>query len=439
MAVFRGGGGYYIAQQKLKDGELPISENNDCSVLWGQKTRHPVTGGKVTHLGQGWQLGDFIVCGWKPYWSAWVSTVLVPLSLAFTMTLGYFFHGHDPENYFFFSDWRLAILFSVSTVFIYYAAFHARFPRFVIFDRRHGLVHLPRFFSRRQDSIRWQDADFCIIDTRGGYLMDKTATVLLTAPPPWDLRSQGCCKPWKQIMFGMGEGDDPDNADAEPAFRNIVRFMMEPPSKGVPLKDLVDTDCAISSQYKNNLRLFRTKLGRETSLLDPERLPSKPNWIKDRFGNWKKVGPGACARAGWFGLWGQTHTLPPHLRGTKADPAYRQDPNAPDPADRWFTREEDPDGTGELVSQPQEVIEAVLREGMPALDRFPSAKARAERTRADALARQAISPAASPDQEQPIKVALSGEARSAIKKGVLFTVLVGGALALGIIGGLTVQ
>ena len=240
-------------------------------------------------------------------------------------------------------------------------------------------------------------------------------------------------------MFGMGEGDDPDNADAEPAFRNIVRFMMEPPSKGVPLKDLVDTDCAISSQYKNNLRLFRTKLGRETSLLDPERLPSKPNWIKDRFGNWKKVGPGACARAGWFGLWGQTHTLPPHLRGTKADPAYRQDPNAPDPADRWFTREEDPDGTGELVSQPQEVIEAVLREGMPALDRFPSAKARAERTRADALARQAISPAASPDQEQPIKVALSGEARSAIKKGVLFTVLVGGALALGIIGGLTVQ
>lgn len=430
MAVFRGGKGYYHARRKLKNGELPISGNNDDSVLWGQRVPDVVTGEPVAQQGDGWQQGDYLVYGWRPYAGTLGGLSIVAGSIAFVQAIAHFSHGQP--------GWIPIIFLIIAALFYYYIA-RARFHRFVIFDRRHGLVHLPRFFSRRQDSIRWQDADFWLIDVKGGVYFDTTHTELITTRPPWDLRTKGIPPFWRHIMLTSASSDDSNNAPTEPAFRHIVEFMTAARTSRMLLDELISMDCYVAHTFNNDFRRTRKKAGRLFSLLDPESLADKPNWLRGKSGNWEKVGRGTCARAGWFGLWGQTHTLPPHLKGTKADPDYKDDPNAPGPGLRWLTPENDMNATAELAGQPLEVIEAVLLEGMPALDRFPDARARAQRARAGALARQTIRAAVSHDGEEQEAATFPEETRSTIKKLLVLSLVVGGALALGVIGGMAAQ
>jgi len=142
--------------------------------------------------------------------------------------------------------------------------------------------------------------------------------------------------------------------------------MTRPPELSVALDATTYEDFSIEMKQRGNNDFEKAVREEKTfwSLIDPERLPAEPNWVRDKQGQWQQVRPAVRARFGWFGLWNKSYTLPPHLRGTKADPACKDDPLAPQPVARWYAIEDG--GTGELVGQPPEVLASVLRgEGMP--------------------------------------------------------------------------
>jgi len=193
-------------------------------------------------------------------------------------------------------------------------------------------------------------------------------------PPPLTLKHNGTRHWWRFFSF-HDDSKEPEVLKnfngltydgAEAVFRFIVDFMTQPPEKTMTLDAIIfnDMDVEMKELGNNDFKHAVRKCQKLWSLMDAERLPTEPNWVRDEQGRWQQVRPAVRARFGWFGLWNKSYTLPPHLRGTKADPACKSDPEAPLPVARWYSIEGG--GTGELAGQPVEVLASVLRgEGMP--------------------------------------------------------------------------
>jgi len=250
--------------------------------------------------------------------------------------------------------------------------------RYVVFDRRNQLVHLPRWFSRKQDSIPWEEADFGIIDVRHGQFDMQKGTNLYVVKPPWSLLHDGyfnwrtgiCFHQESKIWRDMTrEGESIEGAES--VFRFIIDFMTRPPERSVSLNYIVGMDHVLEKQ--GNVDRYPASYGYFYKWLDPECLPDKPNWQRTADGRWQQLAPAVTVRAGWFGLWGRSHTLMPHLRGTRSDPAFHNDPEAPLPGSRWVAVEDG--GTGELIGQPPEVIRAILQgQGMPSKEQLEATR-----------------------------------------------------------------
>ncbi|MFY0663853.1 MAG: hypothetical protein JXQ97_04465 [Natronospirillum sp.] len=350
------------------------SPNSDDSTLVGEKG-YSLHGHKVTDKLCNVAVdlrGDFLIYGWRPWMAP--MTLLWAISGGFGITALIAALTTEGESIHWVWDWPgvafCAVLFYIS----FWWYFRSPFSHYIVFDRRHRLIHLPRWFSHKQDSIRWEDADLCVLDMLTGYFHESITTELSVVPPPLSLQQQGT-KPWWRFFkyhydskrpVDLKEHDGYPAEGAEAVFRFIVDFMTRPPEQSVALDAMSFKDMGIEMKQFGNNDFERTIKNHKEfwSLIDPERLPTEPNWVRDEHGHWQQVRPAVRARFGWFGLWNKSYTLPPHLRGTRADPACKNDPLAPLPVSRWFAVEDG--GTGELVGQPADVLAAVLRgEGMP--------------------------------------------------------------------------
>ena len=316
--------------------------------------------------------GDYLIYGWRP-WG-------LPMSLLWGISGGFGITGillslmRDTPSQIWLLTWPGVIFCAVMFYISYWWYFRSPFSHFIVFDRRNQLIHLPRWFSHKQDSIRWAEADLCVLDMLTGYFNESITTELSVVPPPLTLQQQGT-KPWWRFFkyhydskrpVDLKEHNGYPFEGAEAVFRFIIDFMTYPPERSLALDIMCYKDMSIQTENLGNNDFERAikKYKKLWSLIDPERLPIQPNWIRDEQGEWQQVRPAVRARFGWFGLWNKSYTLPPYLRGTRADPVFRNDPTAPLPVSRWFAVADG--GTGELVGQPAELLASVLRgEGMP--------------------------------------------------------------------------
>jgi len=375
MAVFRGLQGKPIAFASAEQIKATgrYSETNDASTLTGEQTysfMHQKVVDK-TLAGLCVLRGDYLIYGWRPWLAP--MTLIMLFSLGTLTTALILKLSPAPSNLWVLS-WSgiafSALLFVIS--YLWYP--RSRFSHYIVFDRRNRLIHLPRWFSHKQDTIRWEEADLCVLDMPTGYFFEHITTELHLVPPPLTLQHQGTRRWWRFFKYHFDSkepkvlknfnGVTYDGAEA--VFRFIVDFMTQPPEKSMTLDAVIfnDMDVEMKELGNNDFKRAVSKCQKLWSLIDPERLPSEPNWVRDDEGHWQQIRPAFRARFGWFGLWNKSYTLPPHLRGTQADPACKNNPEAPLPVARWYSKEHD--GTGELVGQPPEVIASVLHgKGMP--------------------------------------------------------------------------
>lgn len=389
MAFFRGGrradwknGGIALfrAQKQLREGTWPIGRNADKSIVW---QGHPQKEQDEHHYARSYDrfaFGDYLIYG-SP-------RLAVPIGLVSYVLLcwavpNYIWQGE--------AAWmRQSAHVSVGLAILgFYYSLISRYNQFVIFDRRNQLVHISHYLGRRFHSVSWKDFDYVVLDHHTSFFGRSHSASILTTPPPWSLEKQGLTLRMLYTSIMIETSEEADLLDKAPRYRIedkvefIIDFMTRARSYPQVLNVTKEMDKMLTNNAKDDFKRFRRRTLRSYALTDPENLPKEPNWSKDQSGNWQRLHKGAIARAGFFGLWGITHTLPPHLRGTRADPAHRNDTDAPRPGMRWYSHENG--GTGELADQPDEVIEAVLAEGMGALERFPEAAQRARKAREEAV------------------------------------------------------
>src|SRR5690554_624161 len=157
MPVYRG-----IRQKPFRKSFAQIlasghySTKNDASVLTGEQTFSRLyervvdkTLGLVCDL-----RGDFLIYGWRP-WN-------VPMVLLWMFSLGFMITGiiltvmRDTPSQIWLLTWPGGILFCAALFYLsFWWYFRSPFSHYIVFDRRHRLIHLPRWFSHKQDSIRW--------------------------------------------------------------------------------------------------------------------------------------------------------------------------------------------------------------------------------------------------------------------------------------------
>lgn len=373
MPVYRG-----IGQRKFRltfeqiQATGRYSEQIDTSVLTGEKTYSRIyervvgkTLGTVCAL-----RGDYLIYGWRP-WNVPMALIwMYSAGLTVTALLAAL-RSSNSSTYWIFG-WPGVVIGAALFYISFWWYFRSRYSHFIIFDRRHQLIHLPRWFSHKQDSIRWSEADLCVLDMPMGYLGESIATELHVVPPPLTLQQRGTKSWWRFFKYHQDskqphvikhyDGHTVDGSEA--VFSFIVDFMTQPPERCIALDVMPTFEVELEFKANNHFSKFVQKYCYFFAMIDPERLPTQPNWVRSEQGQGHQVRPAVRARFGWFGLWNKSYTLPPHLRGTKADPAYRDDPSAPLPVSRWFTAEGD--GTAELIGQPPKVLAKILRgEGMP--------------------------------------------------------------------------
>src|SRR5690554_6675590 len=179
MPVYRGLGKRSFRksfEQILATGRY--SEKNDASVLTGEKTFSRRYGKVVDKtIGIVCDLrGDYLIYGWRP-WGVPMALIWMYsadfgiVSLLITLT-------REGEAIHWIWDWPGVLLCGVLFYLSFWWYFRSPFSHYIVFDRRNRLIHLPRWFSHKQDSIRWEEADLCVLDMPTGYLGEHTTTEL---------------------------------------------------------------------------------------------------------------------------------------------------------------------------------------------------------------------------------------------------------------------
>ena len=90
------------------------------------------------------------------------------------------------------SDLRVGLIALVIAVFGFWHGFrNFRYRKYIAFDRKRHLVHIPRLFGMGMDVVRWEDAGFCVVNTITGYAGLRTAGNIYVCRLPWDLVRHG--------------------------------------------------------------------------------------------------------------------------------------------------------------------------------------------------------------------------------------------------------
>lgn len=240
--------------------------------------------------GWAWLQGDYLAYGWKPYSRlvAIVGTALATLTFAFGLggLLGTPLIG-----------WPLMLMSALGAMIAYRYLYQTGFPRFVVFDRARGLVHVPHTFSPRHDTIRWQDANVCILDEQAYLLGLRPCTTLYVVRPGWDFRRDGYPPLQARIEIDRISGHLHDG-HSEAVWRFIVAFMTLPRDANPHLKavehglqTIRDLDYGGDWDAMRQSRRVRHGFFGAFSRLNLSNLSINPDWLRRPDGRWRVLRP----------------------------------------------------------------------------------------------------------------------------------------------------
>jgi len=305
MPYLRGGRTHAYNRRELAAGRLTVSPVNDGSLL-----RFPHRKGKARgHVGHV-LYGHYLVVGWRPMETLALLLIILGISgtiTCFVMALavhGDWMHGQDEPVY-----WALMWFSLITSVLTLRWLLRRRYRKFVVFDRRHGLVHIPYFFGSRMARVRFEDLNACIVEMPTGTMFLETETVLYFVRPGWDLIRDGYPpRRYLTAVYRWG-GREPYT---EENWMVMVSFMTEPPppmptqreryreshKKGHRHKYLVDPiylenrQWRIDSSYGGEWKRYIKDIHIEYSRFDPTKLGTTPNWVREPDGRWRRVREG---------------------------------------------------------------------------------------------------------------------------------------------------
>lgn len=277
----------------VRRGEIPVTELTD--------TRHfihppaPMDVYAARTPGMDWPVdigtleGDLLVFLWKPL-GGLIGGVGMP---TFPMALGsaYYYFAGVPGPW----GWIALVGVPLTAWMLIWYPFFARYRRFVIFDRRRGLVHLPRWLSRRRpDAVRWEDFGVLVKDIPGGYMGMSPETVVYAVRPPYSLwRRQ--YPPWYARIPFLRSGAE--THESEQSWRRIASYMTE------PLEDqpwVAERKCLRESAtrvaFNGDWVAYRRKDESHCWPLYGSELLTAPNWVYDEAGRWQRLPEGPRER-----------------------------------------------------------------------------------------------------------------------------------------------
>lgn len=144
-------------------------------------------------------------------------------------------------------------------------SFIHKFKKFVIFDKRTGIIHIPKRFGREYDRVLFKDASFIIVD-RIHYLGISKSTYFYLLRPGWDLIHDG----WIKHTFSLIELSKLPDPYIQKVWAYLVQFM-------VGKLDSLDSMKEAKKVYKR------------FSKFDPSKFGTDLTWTRDEDGKWHKV------------------------------------------------------------------------------------------------------------------------------------------------------
>ena len=274
----------------LRRGELAVTELTDTRQFYyppapmdEHAARRPAMDGpQEPNLLE----GELLVLGWTPA-LALVGGVGMNVFVWGVLCLGLALTG--PElRYWYNTAWALPL----GTLMLIWYPFFAPYWRFVIFDRRRGLVHLPGWFrGRRPDAVRWDDFGVLLAEMPGGYMGTSPLTRVYAVRPPSSLARREY-PPWYRRIPFLQSGVE--EHDAEQGWRRVATWMSEPPEASPWALSVRELDASIAEdsfagnwvarrRYMLTLRgakCFRPFYGTE--------LLTEANWVCGTDGRWQR-------------------------------------------------------------------------------------------------------------------------------------------------------
>lgn len=295
MPVLRGEGGHPRSRDKLKSGEFPVMDKmDDQSILRCAKGSAQ---GELD-LGNGCLYGDYFVIGWRP-WGMVLGTIGF-LSFCFSILKFIDAFSSYGSRY----DFLVASSFLCVSVglFVYWIT-NNRYRKFIVFDRKNSLVHIPRYFDDSWDVVRWNDLNVLIIDESTGYAGLRKCTCVYLAIPGTDLKKKEYpFSPFRRRQLFLTDGGSTEKEifsycrRAERFWLFVVDFMSKPVMNSVfgdysQFSQVVEDKCHGDWDY-----FFRKYWPPRISwyrkhLLDrfrPELLDREPNWTRHPDGSWDR-------------------------------------------------------------------------------------------------------------------------------------------------------
>ncbi|MCG5509578.1 hypothetical protein [Ectothiorhodospira lacustris] len=253
---------------------IKISRNHDESVLTGNTKT--TCGTHITHWkGTAIQTEDLLIYGYFNLSTipAAIGFTIIVLAIADTARfIASSFSNIDIE-------W---ILLTPLAIALFITSRRIPANRFIIFDRKNQITHIPAGLGNKCDTIKWADTSFYIYDENYVYRPHEYSHTRITImPPPFDAASERIPSPYgRRKLKQLSEPSihHYESAEAEAIYRYIVRFMNRSE----------DGD----SQFGSTDRL--------PLLLDTTKLPKKPNWIRHPNGRWERTVPGTVIRKTLF-------------------------------------------------------------------------------------------------------------------------------------------
>ena len=148
-------------------------------------------------------------------------------------------------------------------------SFIHKYKKFIVFDQKTGIVHIPKRFGKKYDRILFKDASFVMVDRYTTILGLSRSTYFYLLRPGWDLIHDG----WIKNTYSLIELSTASNEFAQKIWAFLVEFM--------------------AGRYKRHFyTLKEAQNGRPNfAKFDPSKLETDLTWTRDENGKWHKVKP----------------------------------------------------------------------------------------------------------------------------------------------------
>jgi len=305
MAFFRSDARYgrlhCEIREQLAEGRIPLVALDDTSEL---RHKHP-KGESASYVGPV-LYRHYLTVGWWPFTlptiyalPLLISSTVVCFMMALALRHDWLRQQQIPVY------WTVSATSLVLLIAALLKLLRPRHRKFVVFDRRHGLVHIPHVFGWRSEAVRFADLDACIMDRATGTLGLDSHTNVYVVRPPWDLARDGM-PPWRGLVR-VGIGSPWEDPKGEGMWLFILDFMTQkpPPTYPNPGASIEEIDRVISlsrlstgqslvdsDEYGGDWKGYIAQMNPEYRRFNPAKLSKQPTWIRETDGRWRRVGKG---------------------------------------------------------------------------------------------------------------------------------------------------